>query len=291
MARTSRVRLREAAGQGAIEFLIIFWFAFSLLMLVIQISLMFNAHSMLKLAAYNAARAAIVARSSKGPEKPVKLKDMQDAAKKAAFITILPVIPGMHGQLNQTSDIINLFTNLPAGFGSIGLGTLKGGGKGLIGAAVEFLGRGADLTNGVQPFFDVKFVSPIARDPLAKTSEIKNFGPGIEFDDTAKTNLADPTQTNVIKVVVTWQYPLVIPLADQIIYAVTHTADLLAGYAQTSPGTAVEVAIGQYQKRPVWEVGWVFRSNAFTASNLFGFRVPLRQSYVMRMQWDRAPGA
>ena len=77
-----------------IEFIIIFWFAFSFLMLVIQISLMFNAHSLMKLAAYNAARAAIVTRSGDGPEKPVKLSEMKDAAKKAAFLTILPVIPG-----------------------------------------------------------------------------------------------------------------------------------------------------------------------------------------------------
>jgi hypothetical protein len=285
MAATSRTRLRGAAGQGLVEFLIIFWFAFSLLMLVIQISLMFNAHSMLKLAAYNAARAAIVARSDKGSEKPVTTKRMLEKARLAAFLTILPVIPGMHGQLSKTSDVVDLITNLPAGPGNVGLGTIKGGGKGLIAAAVEFLPLPAPFR-----FFDVKFVDPIARDPLASNAEIKNVQ-NIEFDDTSKTDLSDRNRTNVIKVVVEWQYPLVIPFADQIIYALTHTADLIAGYAQTgNAGAIAEIALGQYKRRPVWEVGWVLRSGAFTQSSLIGFRVPLRQSYVMRMQWDRGPG-
>ena len=285
MAATPRARLRGAGGQGLVEFLIIFWFAFSFLMLVIQISLMFNAHSMLKLAAYNAARAAIVARSDKGPEKPVTMKEMREKARLAAFITILPVIPGMHGQLNKTSDVLNLLAQLPTGLGTVGLGTIKGGGKGIIAALVEFL-----PLPGPFRFFDVKFVDPIAPDPLAGSAEIQNVQK-IEFDDTTKTNLADRNKTNIIKVVVTWQYPLVIPLADQIIYALTHTADLFLGYAQTgNAGALAEIALGQYKRRPVWEVGWVLRSGAFTQSSLIGFRVPLRQSYVMRMQWDRGPG-
>jgi len=285
MAETLRARLREAPGQGLVEFLIIFWFAFSLLMLVIQISLMFNAHSMLKLAAYNAARAAIVARSDKGPEDPVTMKRMQEKARLAAFLTILPVIPGMHGQITQTSDILEVIKKLPAGLGNVGLGTIKGGGSGAPAALVEFL-----PLPGPFRIFDVKFVDPIARDPLASSAEIQNVQK-IEFDDTSKTNLADRNQTNVIKVVVTWQYPLVIPLADQIIYALTHTADLIAGYAQTgNAGAIAEIALGQYKRRPVWEVGWVFRSGAITQAGSTGFRVPLRQSYVMRMQWDRGPG-
>jgi TadE-like protein len=275
-----RIHHRPVAGQALIEFLIIFWFAFSLLMLVIQISLMFNAHNMLKLAAFNAARAAIVTRSADGPERPVKLSEMKDAARKAAFLTILPVIPGMHARIGSFGDVMNLISSFPADASSLGLGALKGYGSGVIAAAVEYL---------VPSFFNVKFVKP-SGDPSASDAEITSIPQQIEFDDTSKTNLADPNQNNLIKVVVEWNYPLVIPLADQIIYANTHTSDLLLGAIQTSPSTALEVALGQYQKRPVWEVGWLFRGNAFTLSSIFGFRVMLRQSYVMRMQWDRGPG-
>lgn len=267
-----------------IEFLIIFWFAFSFLMLVMQIALMFNAHSMLKLAAYNAARAAIVTRSGDGPEKPVKLGEMKEAARKAAFLTVLPVIPGMHGRISSFGELLGLFTSLPADLSSLGLGALKGHTRGLFGVAVEYLAGGFDLTNQAYKFFDVKFVNPTDPD-----QEIDSIPARIEFDDTSKRSLTNPNQSNLIKVVVTWYYPLVIPFADQIIYAYTHTADVLMGLAQTSPATMIDVALGSYQRRPVWEVGWVFRSSAFTFSNLFGFRVPLRQSYVMRMQWDRGP--
>lgn len=266
-----------------IEFLIIFWFAFSLLMLIIQISLMFNAHSMLKLAAFNAARAAIVTRSGSGPEKPVTLNEMKDAARKAAFLTILPVIPGMHARISSFGDVLNLFTSLPADLNSVGLGALKGHARGLVSVAVEFFGFGID-----GQFFKVKFVKP-SGDPSASGAEITSIPQKIEFDDTSKTNLADPNQNNVIKVVVEWNYPLVIPFADQIIYAYTHTTDLLLGAVQTNASTTIDVVTGAYLRRPVWEVGWLFRSNAFTFSSLFGFRVPLRQSYVMRMQWDRGP--
>jgi hypothetical protein len=284
---------RSVSGQALVEFLVIFWFAFSLLMLIIQISLMFNAHSMLKLAAFNAARAAIVARSSDGPEKPVKLSEMQDVAKKAAFLTIIPVIPGMHARVKNFGDILNLFTSMPADLSS----ALSGGAQGILGGyshglaavAVEYFGQDISFTDGVQPNFNVKFVRP-AGDPNPPGAEIKNIPQQIEFDDTSKTNLNDPHGNNLIKVVVEWRYPLVIPLADQIIYAFTHGLDLIIGYAQSSPGTLTEVALGTYKRRPVWEVGWVFRSSASTFTNLFGFRVPLRQSYVMRMQWDRAKG-
>jgi TadE-like protein len=305
-------RARSQLGQAMIEFIIIFWFAFSFLMLVIQISLMFNAHSMMKLAAYNAARAAIVTRSGDGPEKPVKLGEMKDAAKKAAFLTILPVIPGMHARVQSFTgprSVLSLFTDIPADAASIGLSAaLKGHARGAIAAAVEFLGFTFSVS---PPFFQsnfkVKFVNPAAADPGASSAEITSIPQKIEFDDTSKNDLSQPGNNNLIKVVVEWQYPLVIPFADQIIYAYTHPIDLMTAYAVSGQaGIAADIAIGntplgqsplgnllglgQYRRRPVWEVGWVFRDSP-AASFLVatGFRIPIRTSYVMRMQWDRGP--
>jgi len=309
----NRVRDRSQLGQAMIEFIIIFWFAFSFLMLVIQISLMFNAHSLMKLAAYNAARAAIVTRSGDGPEKPVKLSEMKDAAKKAAFLTILPVIPGMHARLTSFTgprSVLSLFTDIPADAASIGLSAaLKGHARGAIAAAVEFLGFTFSVS---PPFFQsnfkVKFVNPAAPDPGASSAEITSIPQAIEFDDTSKNDLSQPGNNNLIKVVVEWQYPLVIPLADQIIYAYTHPIDLMTAYAVSGQvGIAADIFIGntplgqsplgnllglgQYRRRPVWEVGWVFRdSPAASLLVATGFRIPVRSSYVMRMQWDRGPG-
>jgi len=315
----NRVRDRSQLGQAMIEFIIIFWFAFSFLMLVIQISLMFNAHSMMKLAAYNAARAAIVTRSGDGPEKPVKLSEMKDAAKKAAFLTILPVIPGMHARITsllgeggepRNRSLLGVFTNIPADAASIGLSAaLKGHARGAIAAAVEFLGFTFSVS---PPFFQsnfkVKFVNPAAPDPGASSAEITSIPQAIEFDDTSKNDLSQPGNNNLIKVVVEWQYPLVIPLADQIIYAYTHPIDLMTAYAVSGQvGIAADIFIGntplgqsplgnllglgQYRRRPVWEVGWVFRdSPAASLLVATGFRIPVRSSYVMRMQWDRGPG-
>jgi hypothetical protein len=309
----NHVRDRSQLGQAMIEFIIIFWFAFSFLMLVIQISLMFNAHSLMKLAAYNAARAAIVTRSGDGPEKPVKLSEMKDAAKKAAFLTILPVIPGMHARLTSFTgprSVLSLFTDIPADAASIGLSAaLKGHARGAIAAAVEFLGFTFSVS---PPFFQsnfkVKFVNPAAADPGASSAEITSIPQAIEFDDTSKNDLSQPGNNNLIKVVVEWQYPLVIPLADQIIYAYTHPIDLMTAYAVSGQaGIAADIAIGntplgqsplgnllglgQYRRRPVWEVGWVFRdSPAASLLVATGFRIPIRTSYVMRMQWDRGPG-
>jgi Flp pilus assembly protein TadG len=97
-----RSRLGET-GQAMIETLIIFWFAFSLLMVVIQIALIFNAQSVVKLAAMNAARTAAVARLEDKMEEPVTQAHMVDQARKAAFLTIVPVIPGAHGRTGRTS--------------------------------------------------------------------------------------------------------------------------------------------------------------------------------------------
>jgi hypothetical protein len=280
----AKLRRRSAAGQALIEYLIIFWFAFSFLMLVIQISLMFNAHTMVKLAAFNAARAAVVARDPDNPERPVKFQTMKDKAKLAAWITLLPVIPGMHGRLNGFGDIVTLVTNIPSSVNSLGAiqAIAQGHGRGIVAALFEFLGKGLFTDGGLKDLIDVQFVNPVTNQPIT------SFPQKVQFDDTSKTSLDKPNDSNLVKVVVRWQYPLVIPFADQIIYAYTHTNDLILAYLQKSPATIVDVVTGTYARRPVWEVGWVFR-DAVGLWTIFGLRTPVVGSYVMRMQWDRGP--
>src|SRR5262245_1877833 len=255
-----------------VEFIIIFWYAFSMLMLILQIALMFNAHTMVKLAAFNAARAAIVARDDRDdnahPENPVTLDKMTRAARNAAFLTIIPVIPGMHARLKGGEDIVGLFRSLPNDLAALNLSALGGYSKGIPAMAVEFLGRGFDFTHGSFEYFKVKFVKPTG-DPDASDAEITSIPQTIEFDDTGKKDLADPNANNLIKVVVEWHYPLIIPFADQIIYALTHGRDVLFGQFQQDPVRAIDTFAG-FTKRPVWEIGWVFRSSAFTFSDFFG---------------------
>ena len=304
---------RGEIGQAMVETLIIFWFAFSLLMVVIQIALIFNAQSVVKLAAMNAARTASVARLEDKMEEPVTLEHMVDQARKAAFLTIVPVIPGAHGQnWTDIGSLLGLFTAIPADLSSVSsvLGALKGGGTPVVAIAVEYLGK---HLSPIDPqfgddFFRVCFVEP--RDPEVKdcSKKIEDFAGKIEFDDPAR-----PAE-NVIKVVVEWDYPLLIPLADQIIYAYVntvlyqgalaasgHVAEALRiqfGY-QTAAISADLLGIRPPTKGEVWNVGWAFRTpsalgpvaDAAAPWNLTGFRIPVRSSYVMRMNWDRGPNS
>jgi hypothetical protein len=138
------------------------------------------------------------------------------------------------------------------------------------------------------------------------SKKIEDFPAKVEFDDPARAS------DNVIKVVVEWDYPLLIPLADQIIYAYVntvlyqgalaasgHVAEALRiqfGY-QTAAITADLLDIRPPTKGEVWNVGWAFRTpsalgpvaDAAAPWNLTGFRIPIRSSYVMRMNWDRGP--
>ena len=284
------------AGQAMIETLVIFWFAFSLLMLVIQIALIFNAQSVVKLAAFNAARAASVARLTE-KEKPVTLTEMKDEARKAAFLSVVPVIPGAHGvDWTDPGQVFGLLSTIPADLSSVGaaVGALKGGGTPFVAIAVEYLGKHLHPLDPQFPddFFRVCFVDPRDTSVRDCSNEIEEFPDKVEFDDPARA--AD----NVIKVVVEWDYPLLIPLADQILFAYVNRflyAEALATNGQVTE--ALELQLGLAENPPVWEVGWALRepsplgpfADAAKPSNLTGFRIPVRSSYVMRMSWDRGP--
>ena len=100
--REREARLKSENGQAMLEFFFASLVGIVLILGIFQITLIYNARSLVKLAAFNAARAAIVARADSSPtsEDAVDLDLMQKRAKRAAFLTILPVIPAIQGRLD-----------------------------------------------------------------------------------------------------------------------------------------------------------------------------------------------
>jgi Flp pilus assembly pilin Flp len=285
--RQARDKARSAArhegGQTSFEFLIATLLAIVIILGILQIGLLFNAHSMVKLAAFNAARAAIVARADE-PDQPVTIEQMREKAKLAAFLTVFPVIPWIHAAApKDLADLPGSLAGLltppdsPEGFDATDpAGSLPGGAL----AALEFL----------LGCVDVKFVDPRAQDP--STADEVAIEETIEFDDRSKTD------ANLIKVVVTWQYPLVMPFVNRIFIAAMRPAGYaVALFAQSEDPveSALDLALDRI---PVWAYGTSIeglvnnRSLGFASCLLPNDlvptqRIPVRATYVMRMQWDR----
>jgi hypothetical protein len=286
------MRIAGNRGQGMLEFVFATLLALSIILGVIQLALVFNAHNMVKLAAFNAARAAIVARDD-NPEEPVKFQQMVDKARIAAFITLLPVIPDLHGILpdslaNTPSSLQNLLglnAGNPAAGGALGVFAERA-----VGVIMEYLA------------ITVKFVR-VDQDGDADAmtaQDFANMDPGrgrVEFDD------RDQADNNLLKVVVSWNYPLVVPFANRIFFAAgnpqAYALTWIAAhpqYAKQNPLTTVRLLAGDPTAIPVWGLGLEFESfiNKVSGGGLLGdflrrtmYRWRMRQTYIMRMQWDR----
>lgn len=273
------------SGQGILEFFVAALVAMVMILGVLQIGMLFNAHSMVKLAAFHAARAAIVARDA-DPTRPVTLEEMRRKARLAAFLTLIPVIPEGFVPANL-SDFTQFFSM--AGIQKLGR------------TALEYLCCQGIPVYPDQPanagrsnFIDVKFLPVTASDVSA--DEIAAPGDTVEFDDPARSSSpggdGDPNDPNLVKVVVTWQYPLVIPIANRILIAAvrpfTYGAALVAAGANPLLAGQTVLFRDNVERMPVWALG-ASLDRIFTLDNLFRYtwRIPVRGSYVMRMQWDR----
>lgn len=342
--REREARLKSESGQAMLEFFIAALVGIVLILGILQIALLYNARSMVKLAAFNAARAAIVARkdATVTSGSPVTLTEMQDRAKRAAFLTILPVIPAIQGRIDPAKAAPNakVFEDLahrdadlsPT---STGLASVFPGRSTV--ALYEFNGQTVDDDRNLVDCLDVRFVDPTAdlTDDAAINGATLNSWPDVEFDDPTKTS-----DENLIKVLVTWRYPLVIPFVNRIITAFSRPK--LYAAALGAEGSSATVADMQKtlpddmrQMIPVWATGFAFTQTGlgtFGAGGLAGgiagffsgitvvnappspsegigevkftqpsgdnsirqtlgefllFRVPIRATYLMRMQWDR----
>jgi TadE-like protein len=285
-------------GQSMLEFVWAAMLALTIILGIIQIALVFNAHHMVQLAAFNAARAAIVARNadSSKPEDPTTLAEMKRKAQIAAFLTLLPVIPDLHALLptslgNSLGSIQNLLslnsTDPSKGGGLASFGTRA------LGVLAEYM-----------IFIQVKFVKADqdADAPDMSPADIKAMDSKrgrVEFDDRAQAD------NNLIKVIVSWKYPLVIPFVNAIYFAAANpdrTAALWLvshpQYAAANPITTFEVLSGDPSVIPVWALGVDYQNMLIrlggggTLTDLLRrglYRIPVKASYIMRMQWDRMP--
>jgi hypothetical protein len=283
-----------------LEFVFATLLALSIILGIMQIALVFNAHHMVQLAAFNAARAAIVTRNedSDKPEAPTDLEEMARKAKLAAFITLLPVIPDLHGalptSLTSTPSAVQNLLGLNAADPSAG-GGLDAFGQKAAGILMEYLA------------ISVKFVK---LDQDARADAMTSFK-NVEFDDRSEG------EDNLIKVIVTWNYPLVIPFANRIFFAAINfglgaTTNVLGvdvptsypliwvlqhpEYAAANPTVTARLLTGDKGAIPVWGLGLEYETfiNKFIGSGTFGelarralYRCPVHASYIMRMQWDR----
>ncbi len=285
------------SGQSMLEFVFAALLAMSVILGIIQIALVFNAHQMVQLAAFNAARAAIVARNSDDnkPEEPVELAEMRRKATTAAIITLLPVIPDLHGVLPDS------LANSPQALQNLlGLNSANPSGGD---ALSSFGSRAAGIIMEIFSI-NVKFVRADqdgSADGMTDNDLRAIDSDRLEFDD------RQHAPQNLVKCVVSWNYPLVIPFANRIFFAATNQS-LYAitwiishpEYAKANPITTARLLTGDPTAVPVWGQGLEFETtiNKLTGGNeFFGqlarralYRVPMKASYIMRMQWDRMPG-
>jgi hypothetical protein len=261
------------------EFLIVAGMAWFMILGTIQLALITNAHTMLKLAAFNAARAAITTRSDK-PEDPVKRDQMRDEAKLAAWFTVIPVMPWVQARMTGITNP----TLTANGFRLLMAGARSGGPPNAFKLAAlltvtPFLPpvmsqRSVRIAQEFGQFMTVKFYK-------AKDSATL-FPPGTDVDSVAESDISDyafddrtRADDGLVRVVVKWQYPLVIPFADRIICAAVGAPCTRGLYTQTNvPAWAAGSSL--YGLAPVINLG---------AGN--PFRIPLYATYVMRAQWDR----
>jgi hypothetical protein len=258
---------REPRGQAILEFLIMIPFALVIILGVIQLALIFNAHSMMELAAFNAARAAIVAQGMK-PEDPATVGQARDflrPAHMAAVVTLLPVIPALHGTTPSLQGIQNIVENVNFSANSLGS----------AGALLEI------------PRITVDFIDP--RSPIDGPA-ITNWPDRIDFDDTTRAD------ANLVKVRVHWDYPLVIPFINRILAAIGNPGLYLVYKFTAANGREPTVEeLLHLMNRPAWEyadflarpTGTFFDNPLF--QKLVLLRWPLNTTQVMRMQWDRKP--
>ncbi len=268
------------AGQAMTEFLIVSGMAWFMILGTIQLALITNAHTMLKLAAFNAARAAITTRADK-PEDPVTRDQMRPEAELAAWLTVIPVMPWVVGRsLNQ------IFTTNPTvtanGFRLLMAGARAGGPPNAL-----KLGLLLTTTPFLPPVMSqrsIRIAEEFARINVkfykAKDSATL-FPPGTDVDSVAESDITNyafddrsRADDGLVRVVVKWQYPLIIPFADRIICAAVRGCNR-GLYIQTNvPAWAAGTSL--YGLAPLINLG---PGNPF--------RIPLYATYVMRTQWDR----
>jgi hypothetical protein len=247
----------------------------------IQLTLVFNAHSMMKLAAFNAARAAIVAHGAK-PEDPATVDEGLSQATTSAKLSLIPVIPALHGFTPSAGGLQSLIQN-----GLLnGLSASNITGSPALHAAYELSGGPGAIK--------VEFLN---RNDHIDAKAVTNWPNRIDFDDPTPPR----PDENIIKVRVSWDYPLAIPYINRIMTAIARP-DLYRAYKiinaagqPLTPDNLLNVAQQlALNNKPAWDYAdFMTRSTGSAAADgLLSYMIlrwPMRATAVMRAQWDRKP--
>jgi hypothetical protein len=192
-------RCESERGQAVLEYTVVILVTLLVILGIIQVVLLSNARSVLELAAFNASRAAVVARSDRAPD-AVAPSEMRKRAQLAAFVTLLPVLTGFSGAPREEAAqaLANLARAHPDDDPGLFLDSLR-----------ELGSR--QPQNLLREFraLEVSFVridAPDPRDPGAREGNVGD----VRFDD------PDSSRANLIKVLVTWRYPCVVPFVNRI---------------------------------------------------------------------------
>jgi hypothetical protein len=161
----------------------------------------------------------------------------------------------------------------------------------------ELLGKtfSGDVDSPLVDVLEVKFVDP-ADESTVHSGDEEPLDQWLSFD-WEDSEAPDDISGNIIKVVVTWQYPLVVPFINRIFASMLRPKlwEKAMGQAMSQPatqGVTAQTRLEIARQKPAWAWGSslekVFNDPANSFYHLLD-RVPVRATYVMRMQNNRSP--
>ncbi len=235
----SSLRARSQSGQAAVEAAIVLPLFVFLILGILQLGLMHQARLLTKYAAYKAVRA--------GSLNSAKVEEME----KAALAVLLPL-------LSVPSSGSATLAHIPP-----------------VGSAAEFQRKWQDLRGNQIPNTSLKHVEVTVCGPTR--NDVGGGGPELDFDDprnTAPSSWRDSQRTK-LRVQVTFNYRMIIPFADWVIYQAARNRDVPTLMRMRGKEAPVEVS-DQYKDRSEARLEEAAGRRIYVA--------PIRATYTMRMQ-------
>jgi len=233
----SSLCLRGQSGQAAVEAAIVLPLFVFLILGILQLGLMHQARLLTKYAAYKAVRA--------GSLNSAKVEEME----KAALAVLLPL-------LSVPTDGVENRAYIPP-----------------VGSAAEFQNKWREMSGNRVPGTSLKHAEVTICGPTR--SDVGGSGPELDFDDprnTAPTGWRDSHRTK-LRVQVTFNYRMIIPFADWVIY-------------QSARSRELPMVMRMRGKEPPPEDPHLDRNESHyeRAAAQRIYIAPIRATYTMRMQ-------
>ncbi|WP_426749164.1 TadE/TadG family type IV pilus assembly protein [Myxococcus sp. Y35] len=234
----SSLRERNQSGQAAVEAAIVLPLFVFLILGILQLGLMHQARLLTKYAAYKAVRA--------GALNSAKVEEME----KAALAVLLPLLSVPSGVENRA--------HIPP-----------------VGSAAEFQRKWQDLRGNRIPSTSLKHAEVTICGPTQ--GDVGGGGPELDFDDprnTAPTGWRASHRTK-LRVQVTFNYRMIIPFADWVIYQASRNRDVPALMRMRGKDAPVEESADRRDRSEA-------QLEEAAAQRIY--IAPIRATYTMRMQ-------